>query len=247
MEHRLERIAWPLTAALLMMAFGAQAAPEPSGRWQGMAEIPGAPLPLVVDLSRTPAGVLQGSVILPGRGVKGAPLQAIGSDEAGVSFSLAAAFNIAAKPVPQARLRWQADGSLAGEFLQAGQSAPLRLQRAGEPQVDLPVAPTALSPALLGRWVGQYELGGYPREVTLTLANGPAGLGAGELVVVGKRRTELKIDHVVQGREFLTLKASAASYRIEGRHATDRIEGQVMQGPFEAPIVLRRVAPGDKP
>lgn len=247
MEHRLKRNALPLFAALLTTACWAQAAPEPSGRWEGTAEIPGAPLPLVVDLSRTPAGVLQGSVILPGRGVKGAPLQALGSDEAGLGFSLAAAFNIAANPAPQVRLRWQADGSLAGEFLQAGQTAPLRLQRTGEPQVDLPVAPTALSPALLGRWVGRYELGGYPREVTLTLNNGPAGLGAGELVVVGKRRTELAIDHVVQGREFLTLKASAANYRIEGRHAADRIEGQVVQGPFEAAIVLRRAAAGDKP
>ena len=144
-------------------------------------------------------------------------------------------------------LRWQADGSLAGEWLQAGLSAPLRLQRTGGPQIDLPIAATALTPALLGRWAGRYELGGYPREVTLTLSNGPAGLGAGELVVVGKRRTELAIDHVVQGREFLTLKASSANYRIEGRYAADRIEGQVLQGPFEAAIVLRRAAPGATP
>lgn len=245
MEHRLKRITLPLAAALLTTA--AAAAPDPSGRWEGTAEIPGAPLPLVVDLARTPAGALQGSVILPGRGVKGAPLQAVATSDAGLSFGLAAAFNIPTEPAPQARLRWQADGSLAGELLQAGWSAPLRLQRAGTPQVDLPVAPTALSPALLGRWVGRYELGGYPREVTLTLSNTPAGLGAGQLLVVGKRRSELAIDHVVQGREFLTLKASASSYRIEGRHAADRIEGQVVQGPFEAPIVLRRAAAGAQP
>lgn len=245
MEHGLKCIALPLAAALLTTA--AQAAPDPSGRWEGAAEIPGAPLPLVVDLTRTPAGTLQGSVILPGRGVKGAPLQALASNDASLSFALATAFGVANESAPQVRLRWQADGSLAGEFLQAGLSAPLRLQRAGSPQVDLPVAPTALTSELLGRWVGRYELGGYPREVSLTLSNSAAGLGAGELVVVGKRRSELKIDHVVQGREFLTLKASAANYRIEGRPVADRIEGQVVQGPFEAPLVLRRAAAGDKP
>lgn len=247
MEHRLKRNALPLPAALLMAACWAQAAPDPSGRWEGAADIPGAPLPLVIDLARTPAGLLVGSAILPGRAVKGAPLQALNGSDAGLSFALAAAFNSPAEQAPKVSLHWQADGSLAGEMEHAGHRAPLRLQRTGEPQVDLPVAPTALGPALLGRWVGRYELGGYAREVTLTLANGPAGLGAGQLVVVGKRRTELAIDHVVQGREFLTLKASAANYRIEGRHAADRIEGQVVQGPFEAAIVLRRAAAGDKP
>lgn len=241
----MKRIALPLSAALLMAA--AQAAPDASGRWQGTAEIPGAPLALVVDLSRSTAGGLQGSVILPGRGVKGAPLQDLDSSAAGLGFGLAAAFNPPAEQAPRVKLRWQADGSLAGEFLQSGLSAPLRLKRAGPPQVDLPVAPTALAPELLGRWVGRYELGGYAREVTLTLSNGPAGLGSGDLVVVGKRRTELRIDHVVQGREFLTLKASAANYRIEGRLAADRIEGQVVQGPFEAAIVLRRAAAGATP
>jgi len=241
----MKRMALPLSAALLMTA--AQAAPDPGGRWEGTADIPGAPLALVVDLSRTPAGAWQGSVILPGRSVKGAPLQAVSASDAGLGFNLTAAFNMPAEQAPQAHLRWQADGTLAGEWQLAGLSAPLRLQRAGAAQVDLPVAATALTPALLGRWVGRYELGGYAREVSLTLSNGPAGLGAGELVVVGKRRTELAIDHVVQGREFLTLKASAANYRIEGRYAADRIEGQVVQGPFEAPIVLRRAAPGATP
>lgn len=245
MEHRLKRTALPLSAALLMTACWAHAAPDPNGRWEGVAEIPGAPLPLVIDLARTPAGMWQGSVILPGRAVKGAPLQAINASDEGLGFDLAAA--IRAEPAPQARLRWQADGSLAGELLQAGLSAPLRLQRTGGPQVDLPVAATALTPSLLGRWVGRYELGGYPRDVTLTLSNGAAGVGVGELVVVGKRRTELAIDHVVQGREFLTLKASSANYRIEGRYLADRIEGQVVQGPFEAAIVLRRAAPGATP
>jgi len=245
MEHRVKRIALPLSAALWMAA--AQAAPDPSGRWEGMADIPGAPFPLVVDLSRAPTGALQGSAILPGRGVKGSPLQALVADDQGLGFSLAAAFNPPAEQAPKVSLRWQADGSLAGELLQSGLSAPLRLQRSGPAQVDLPIAPTALSPDMLGRWTGRYELGGYPREVTLTLSNSAEGLGAGELVVVGKRRTELKIDQVVQGREFLTLKASAANYRIEGRHTADRIEGQVVQGPFEAAIVLRRDGAGAKP
>ena len=50
------------------------AAPPPAGRWEGMAQIPGRDLPLVVDLAQDPSGAWIGSMIIPGFDVKGAPL-----------------------------------------------------------------------------------------------------------------------------------------------------------------------------
>ncbi|HUP06740.1 MAG TPA: hypothetical protein VMU47_06305 [Caldimonas sp.] len=212
-----------------------------SGRWEGTAEVPGAPQPLVVDIAPGPAG-WRGSIVLPGRGVKGAPLSALQVDGAGVQAELASAFLLPAQPVPTLRLAAQADGSLAGELRMAGQHAPVRLHRSGAAQVDVPASGTPVSAQLVGTWTGRYELGGAAREVTLKVANGSDGRGSGEIVVVGKRTTTLPVDRVVQGREFVSFESSAVDYRIEGRWATPdgSISGQIVQGPFEAPIVLRR-------
>jgi len=64
--------------------------------------------------------------------------------------------------------------------------------------------------------------------VTLTLANHPPGAARGEIVVVGRRTTTLRVDHVVQGAEFITLQSNQAGFRIEGRWATadGTIQGQ---------------------
>ena len=232
----------PMLAVGLLAAATASAAPEPTGRWQGVAEIPGAPMPLIVDIARGDAREWIGSVILPGRGVKGAPIDGLQVSESGLRMGLAAAFPGPPGPVVEARVSWRADGSLAGELRQGGHAAPLVLRRSGEAQVDVPERSTPLSAALAGTWVGRYELDGYPRDVTLKLANGADGIATGQLVVVGRRTTTLALDHVVQGAQFIALRASAADFRIEGRwsDADGTIRGQMQQGPFEAPLVLRR-------
>ncbi|MEO5687184.1 MAG: hypothetical protein ABIR54_07465 [Burkholderiaceae bacterium] len=241
------RLRAPLLAAgCILAARAAVAAPDAAGRWEGVADIPGHPLRLVVDLDHdhdTPAR-WAGSVILPDRGVKGAPLDALAVSGCDVRFGLAAAFAGGGGAAPQVALACAADGTLAGSFALGAQSAHVTLRRTGAPQVDRPRPNSVISAALAGRWTGRYELGGYPREVTLTLANRAMDGAAGQLVIVGKRTTTLDVDQVTQGREFVTLFASAAGLRIEGRFGPDDgvIDGAIDQGPFEAPIVLRRQA-----
>jgi hypothetical protein len=243
------RISW-LAAGLLASAYAA-AAPDPTGRWEGVAEIPGAPMRLVVDLDRDASRRWVGSVIVPGHGVKGAKVSAVQAGDAGMRLDLAAAFRSPPGSAVEARLDWRADGTLAGELLQGGHSAPLVLQRVGAAQVDLPTQSTPVSAALEGTWVGRYELDGYARELTLKLANGADGTATGELVIVGRRTATLAVDQVRQGSEFITLRASAADFRVEGRwSASDgSIRGEMLQGPFAAPLVLRKIAPaaGSKP
>ena len=230
-----------LAAACAIAAAQALAAPDAAGRWEGVADVPGNPLRLVVDLEPGTNGRWDGSVILPDRGVKGAPLDELAVSGCDVRFGLAAAFAGGGGAPPRVALACQPDGALAGTFELGGRRASVSLRRSGPAQVDRPPANSVISAALAGRWTGRYELGGFAREVTLTLANRADAGGGGQLVIVGKRTTTLDVDQVAQGREFVTLRASAADYRIEGRLTADGvIEGSVVQGPFEAAIVLRR-------
>lgn len=240
-----------LTAFAAWTALAACAAPPgPAGRWEGEARIPGAPLPIVLDLAPDAGGRWAGSVTLPGRGVKGAPLDElrVGVDGT-VQASLANALGGPPSELPtQLALRMLPDGRLDGEFRQGGHSAAASLRCSGEAQVDAPPPRTPLPPALAGTWRGRYELGGVPREVTLTLSPPPAGADqaaapAGELLIVGKRRSQLVVDRVAASERFVTLEASAAGLRLEGRWdgAAGTFDGLVLQGPFEAAVKLQRV------
>jgi len=180
--------------------------------------------------------------VLPGRGVKGAPLADLVVDVRNLSASLGTAiprFGAAGAP-PGVELALQADGSLRGEFSQAGHQAPLHLRRSGAAQPDLPLTSTALSAVLGGTWLGRYELGGTPRQMTLVPKAGKPA--AAELTIVGRRTTQVPIDRIVQGPRFITLESSTMGLVIEGRYSATQISGPLQQGPFEAPLLLTRGA-----
>jgi hypothetical protein len=108
--------------------------------------VPGAPLPLVVDLAQDEAGRWAGPIIVPTLGVKGAPR----------------------RMAPGRERRAMHDD----------ENRPA--------QVEAPQRSTPVAADLAHAW-REFELAGYPRHVTLTLANGN-GYGAGAtatLVVVG--------------------------------------------------------------
>jgi len=251
---RNRRRACVLAAPMLWCVIGGAGAAGTSGqtgwqgRWEGEARIPGAPLPLVLDLAPDATGAWRGSIILPGLGVKGAPLAGVNVGADGtLQADMAAAFSGPPPATPPLlALRMLPDGRLQGELRQGGHAADVSLQRSGDAQVDAPPASTPLPPALAGIWRGRYELGGYPRDVTLTLAPPLAqalpGAPVGQLLIVGKRRTELAIDRVVAGSRFITLEASSAGLRLEGQWdaSAGRFTGQVIQGPYEAPVMLQR-------
>lgn len=245
---RLRRRALP--AALLTALAGPLQAADLSGRWEGELRIPGTALPIVIDLAASAAGGWAGSVTLPGRGVKGVPLEALQVGPDGFGASLEAAFggagNGANRTPTRIDLRLQAEGRLAGEFQQGGHRAPATLRRSGPAQVDLPRRATAIDPVLAGTWSGRYELGGSPRDATLTLVQGPSGMATGTLKIVGRRTTELVLDRVIQTPHFIEFDASAAGIRIEGRWqaGAGRIDGSFSQGPFEAPLSLQRQPAG---
>ena len=230
-----------IVAAIMTAAAGAHAADDPAGRWSGVAQIPGIPLQVTVDLDRDAQGGWIGSAVIPELNVRGVPLTAIGLQEGSLTFALKDA--LATGPEQPARFEAHLDSPtvMTGTFAQAGNSAPLRLQRVGPAQVDLPPRSTPVARALEGTWIGDYELMGYARHVTLRFVNHDAAPATAEFIIVGKKNNNLPVDLITQDGDFVRVESHEIGINFEGRLDQDgELHGTYEQGPFEVPFALRR-------
>jgi hypothetical protein len=216
------------------------AAETPAGRWEGSIKIPGREIPAIVDLAQS-GNKWTGSIILRGLDVKGAPLTDISIADATISFMIKGA--LSSERVGSAKIQGALSnaGEWSGEFLQGGNSAPFVLHKTGPPQVELPRQSTAVAREFEGEWKGDYEMDGYPRHVTLKLANHGTGPATAELVVVGKRVNNAPVELVVDENGLLTLESSTFGITYEGRLQKEAgaIKGTFTIGPFERPLVLQ--------
>jgi hypothetical protein len=143
-----------ITILIVAAALPCRAEDVISGRWEGTAQIPDDELTVVVDLAQEDAAWV-GSIIIPGLGLKGAPLTNIKVQPPDVNFAVKGAVGI------QLKLRLDANNKLAGNFEQAGNRAPATLQKTGPPQVEYPLRNTPVAKELEGEWKGDYEMLGY--------------------------------------------------------------------------------------
>jgi hypothetical protein len=237
-----------LRLTILAFLFGlpiiAGAAGQTSGaRWEGVARIPGRDLRLIVDLAQDGAGAWTGSLIIPGLGIKGAPLSNVAVTGSAVAFDLADA--LGAPPYgPAAFTATLAANTMTGEMRQAGNTAKFVLTRVGPSQVESPPRSTPVARELESQWTGEFELGGYPRRVTMTLENHANAGATAKFVIVGKQTTDLPIDLVIQDGNFLRIESSPNQVVFEGRVDNERreIKGALELGSLELPLTLRRRA-----
>lgn len=229
-------------ALLLCAPALAGAAGEPAGRWEGAIRIPGRELPLVVDLAPGATGAWTGSLVMPGFGLAGAPLSNIVVGASTVAFDLGSALRSPTYGAATFSARVAGDDQMTGEFHQAGNVAPFTLTKIGPAQVVAPTGSTAVTPGLEGAWTGQFMLGDYPRNVTISVENHAGGPATATFIVVGKQTTDLPVDLVVEEGDFLRIESPATRVTFEGRIAKgrDEIAGSIDLGAFELPLVLRR-------
>ena len=231
-------------AALLVLLSlaGLAAAAPPEGRWTGHARLPGRDLPIVVDLAPDKSGTWNGSITVPGLNIKGAALGHVTLQGGEVAFDAA---NVLSPPTggDGVAFRGRIEGTaMVGEMRQGGNTAPFRLERTGSAQVELAAHSTPVAKSTQGRWVGEFELGGYPRHVTLDIANEASAPAKVDFVVVGKQTTKLPIDFVSEEEGMLRIESRPYGITLEARVAGDRIEGTLEVGPTEIPLLLRRSA-----
>jgi hypothetical protein len=227
------------TAFVLAAALVSGAAEPIAARWEGAVQIPGRQLRLVIDLAEASDGHWTGSATVPGFGVKGAPLTEIAIKDGEVSFGIKGALGD-----PKIKGRLAADGTLTGEYVQAGNTAPFTLLRTGPPQVDPLRQSTAVSKELEGEWKGVMDLFGYPINVALKLANVPGGKAAAQFHIVGKRDSTVALDVVIEENGNLLVQSTESGIAYEGRLQKDEISGTYRQGPLEAPLNLRPAPKG---
>ena len=224
--------------ALVSLTAGAEIL---DGRWTGAADVPGRPIPLVIDLARDPGGAWTGSLTVPGLDVKGAALANIAVQGDEMRFDAGDALGAAPFGPATFVLRVAAGGRMRGELTQAGNVAPIALARTGDAQVEPPRRSTRVAATTEGRWVGDFELGGFPRHVTLDIANAASGAAQVDFVVVGKATTKLPVDYVAEEDGVLRIESRPYRVAVEGRVAAGRIDAIVEVGPQEIPMRLRRM------
>ena len=225
-------------ASVTALACGA--AQDFTGRWAGRAQVPGRDVRLVVDLARDSSGAWTGSLIIPGFDVKGAPLRNLEVKGDSLAFDIGDALGPAPFGPATFKARLGAQGAMAGEMKQAGNSAPFTLKRVGEAQVEAGVRSTAVSRGTEGRWVGEFVLSGYPRKVTFDIANHPGAPASVDFVVIGKATTQIPVDFVSEEEGLLRVVSNAYRVTFEGRTGEGTIVGTVEIGPLEFQLTLRR-------
>jgi len=219
-----------------------QAAESAAGRWEGAAQIPGHELKLIVDLSDEGGKGWIGSIIVPGFGVKGAPLVDLHVRGGDLAFAIQGALGNARAGRAELNAHLTRDGHLAGNFTQGGNTAPFVLEKTGPAQVELPARNTAIAQEIEGEWKGDYEMMGYARHATMKFSNRGVDGAALEFIIIGKKVNNVPVSLVTQEDDFLTVKSDEFGMTFEGRFnkQTGEIKGTLSQGPLQAPLLLRR-------
>ena len=230
------------TGALLFFTALASNAEAPEGRWEGVIRIPGSDQPVIVDLAPASAGGWTGSIILPGLGIKGAPLSNIALAGTDVSFDVGRALTDPKTGPARFAIHSGTADTMTGDMQLAGNVANVTLARMGSAQVEPPVKSTAVGADIAREWNGEFDLGGYPRQVTIKLENHANSGATATFVIVGKRTNDLPVDLVIQDGDSLRIESGTTQVVFEGRvfATAGEIKGTVSLGSLEVPVVLRR-------
>jgi hypothetical protein len=225
-------VVWLMAMAIFALALSCRAEDIISGRWEGTAQIPDDELNVVVDLAQE-NGAWVGSIIIPGLGLKGAPLMDIKAQPRDINFAVKGALGI------QLKLRLEANNKMTGNLEQAGNRARVTLQKTGPPQVEYAPRNTPVAKELEGEWKGDYEMLGYTRHVSIKFANHRDGATA-DFVIVGRKHNVLPVDLVTQEFDLVTVDSHEAGFSFEGRLRDGKLIGAIRQAPIETPLVLVR-------
>jgi hypothetical protein len=173
------------------------------------------------------------------------PLSNVVVSDAGLAFELGSSLKSPPYGPAAFKAHLTAADAMAGEMSQAGNVAKFSLTRIAPAQVEPSPRSTPVARDIADQWTGEFQLGGYPRHVTITLENHEDAPATARFVIVGKQTTNVPVDLVTEEGDFLRIESQANQFAFEGRFFKDsgEIRGIVELGPFgELPLVLHRSA-----
>jgi hypothetical protein len=233
-----------IALVVCLPALVCSAARPPEGRWEGRVEIPGSELQLIVDLAQESAGGWTGSIIIPGLGIKGAALSNVVVTDTDVAFDIGKVLGTPTHGPAGFRAHLIAADSMDGRDAAGRQRRQTHAPQGGARASRIAPRSTPVRRELEDQWTGEYELGGYPRRVTIILENHAAAGASAKFVIVGKMTNDLPVDLVVQQGDLLRVESQSTQVYFEGRIFTEagEIRGTIEVGPVELPLVLRRAS-----
>ncbi len=198
---------------------------------------------MVVDLAQDSAGAWKGSIIVSGLGLKGEPLTNVVVTDADVAFEVGSSLRSATHGPARFKAHLLSADRMAGDMTQGGNVAKFSLARVASAQVEMPVPSTRVTRDIEDRWTGDFELGGYPRHVTITFENHADAPATAQFVIVGKQTTTLPVDLVIQEDNLVRIESQERRVTFEGRFVKEsgEIRGIVELLSLELPLVLHRV------
>ena len=132
---------------------------------------------------------------------------------------------------------------MTGEMRQAGNVAKFALTKSGQAHVEVTPRSTPVGRDLEDRWIGEYELGGYPRHVTLSARESRRCRRQRQ----ARHRRQADERHPRRprgpaGRNAADRDRKRRGIAFEGRigNGASEIRGTIELGSTELPLVLRR-------
>ena len=215
-------------------AFG-QAAPAPSGHWEGAIQIPGQELKIEIDLQNS-ADKWEGTIAIPAQNLKGFPLSGISVKADSISFAMK---GVPGDPVFKGTLSKDSK-TISGDFSQGGGTIPFAVTRTGDAKIDPVPKSTRVTKDLEGSWEGSLDVDGKILRLILKLANQPNGTATGTLVSVDQGGAEIPVAAVVQTGTQLKVLVPVIVGSYEGELKDGVLTGKWTQGPRTWPLVFKR-------
>jgi hypothetical protein len=212
------------------------------GHWTGTLDTPVGSIGVEFDLDQAAGGWI-GSAAIPMQGAKGLPLDSISFTEGKGAFRIKGA---PGDPTFNGTL--SADGkTLDGQFKQGPASIPLKLNRTGEPKVEVVKPSPPVAAEFVGIWEGTLEAG-MPLRLVLTISNGKSG-AEGELVSVDQGNAKIPVSTLTQNGRKLTLQVNAVGggYEAEINAEGTQLTGSWTQLGNSLPLTLKKSTAPAKP
>jgi hypothetical protein len=232
---RIHTPAASIVVSMVLCACPAYAQADATGHWKGSVQVQAMQLEFGIDIARSAAGDLVGTIELPSQRIKGLPLQKITLVGNAVTFW--------AREDQPFRGTMGADGAIAGEMSVEGLSAPFTMKRTGEAVFEPAPRSAGIDPAITGTWNGTLEAGGRRLRLVLAVDRQKDGTMFAELTDVdeGGLRSPVKL---TQQGSTLTIESIAVPATISGTldDGAKELTGTFTQGPVSLPLTLRRSA-----